>query len=77
MYFRHMTAQCVTRWAMGAGKEKKVTNKQATRQRLQLRRARTSTRDTDIVADFERGCTYMAWALSGMAAVIALMWAVM
>ena len=35
------------------------------------------SRDADIIANFERGCTYAAWALAVMAAIVAFMWAVM
>ena len=55
-----------------------MTTRKKTRRSCNYHRAYMSTsRDMDIVANFERGCTYAAWALSIMAAVIALMWAVM
>ena len=61
----------------GGREENEVTDKQATRRQLQLRRARTSTRDTRIISEFERGCTYAAWALGAMWALVCAMWAVM
>ena len=55
-----------------------MTTKKATRRSCNYHRANLSVcRDVDIVANFERGCTYAAWALAVMAAIVAFMWAVM
>ena len=56
----------------GGREENEVTNKQATRRQLQLRRARASTVDDHIVAEYER-TTLVAAIIMGIA--FALMFA--
>ena len=78
MYFRHKHNRSASRDGRRGQERREMTTTKKTRRSCNYHRAYMSTsRDMDIVAEFERGCTYAAWALSIMAAIVAFMWAVM
>lgn len=47
-----------------------MTREEAARERLQLRRAKVSTRDTAIISDFEGACARLPLMFGGMFAVM-------
>lgn len=50
-----------------------MSSKEAARQRLQLRRAKVSTRDTAIISEFERACWLLVPVFGAMWLAIALL----